>query len=103
MELLVFICTIDIDPNAKPVHFRPYLVPHIHLKTFKKVIGHLVRIGVLAPQQKVNGLCPHSLLLKRMAEYIDQQLTSTEQSHSTQTQVISVADNHGHFVQAFWI
>ncbi len=26
---------IDIDPNAKPVHFRPYLVPRIHLKTFK--------------------------------------------------------------------
>ncbi len=27
---------IDIDPNAKPVHSRPYLVPWIHLKTFKK-------------------------------------------------------------------
>ncbi len=26
---------IDIDPNAKPVHSRPYPVPQIHLKTFK--------------------------------------------------------------------
>ncbi len=27
---------IDIDPNAKPVHSRPYPVPQIHLKTFKR-------------------------------------------------------------------
>ncbi len=39
---------IDIDPNAKPVHSRPYLVPQIHLKTFKKELDHLVEIGVLA-------------------------------------------------------
>ncbi len=26
---------IDIDPNAKPVHSRPYPVPQIHLKTSK--------------------------------------------------------------------
>ncbi len=26
---------IDIYPNAKPVHSRPYPVPWIHLKTFK--------------------------------------------------------------------
>jgi hypothetical protein len=39
---------IDIDPNAKPVHSKPYPVPQIHLKTFKKELNHLVRIGVLA-------------------------------------------------------
>jgi hypothetical protein len=39
---------IDIDPNAKPVHSRPYPVPQIHLKTFKTELNHLVRIGVLA-------------------------------------------------------
>ncbi len=39
---------IDIDPNAKPVHSRPYPVPQIHLKTFKKELDHLVRIGVPA-------------------------------------------------------
>ncbi len=27
---------IDIDPNAKPMHFMPHPVPWIHLKTFKK-------------------------------------------------------------------
>ncbi len=43
---------IDIDPNTKPVHFRPYPVPQIHLETFKKELGHLVRIGVLAAQQE---------------------------------------------------
>ncbi len=43
---------IDIDPNAKPVHSRPYPVPQIHFKTFKMELDHLVRIGVLAPQQE---------------------------------------------------
>ena len=43
---------IDIDPNTKPVHSRPYPVPQIHLTTFKKELGHLVRIGVLAAQQE---------------------------------------------------
>jgi hypothetical protein len=42
---------IDIDPNAKPVHFMPYPVPQIHLKTFKKEFDHLVGLVVLAPQQ----------------------------------------------------
>jgi hypothetical protein len=42
---------IGIDPNAKPVHSRIYPVPWIHLKTFKTELNHLVRIGVLAPQQ----------------------------------------------------
>ncbi len=42
---------IDIDPNAKPVHSRPYPVPQIHLKTFKMEFNHLVRIAVLEPQQ----------------------------------------------------
>ncbi len=43
---------IDIDSNAKPVHSRPYPVPQIHLKTFKMVLDHLMRLGVLAPQQE---------------------------------------------------
>jgi hypothetical protein len=40
---------IGIDPNAKPVHFRPYPVPQINLKIFKMELDHLVRIGFLAP------------------------------------------------------
>ena len=49
---------IDIDPNAKPVHSRPYPVPPIHLKTFKKELNHLVRIGVLAAQQESEWALP---------------------------------------------
>jgi hypothetical protein len=44
---------IDTDPNAKLVRSRPYSVPQIHLKTFKKELNHLVRIGVLASQQEI--------------------------------------------------
>jgi hypothetical protein len=43
---------IDVDPNAKPVHSRHYPVPQIHLKTVKTELKHLVRIGVLVPQQE---------------------------------------------------
>jgi hypothetical protein len=41
---------IDIDPNAKSVHSRPYPVPQIHLKNFKKELDHLVRLGILTSQ-----------------------------------------------------
>jgi hypothetical protein len=49
---------IDIDSNTKPVHPRPYPVPQIHLKTFKKELDHLVRVGVLAPQQESEWSSP---------------------------------------------
>ncbi len=62
MELLEFIHTkkvhIDTDLNAKPVHSRPYPVPRIHLKTFKKEPDHLVEIGVLAAQQESEWALP---------------------------------------------
>ncbi len=60
---------IDIDPNAKPVHSRPYPVPQIHLKTFKKELNHLLKIGVLAAQQESEWAYPHSLFLRKTAEY----------------------------------
>jgi hypothetical protein len=56
---------IDIDPNAKPVHFRPYPVPQIHLKTFKKELDHLVRIGVLAAQQESEWVSPSFIIPKK--------------------------------------
>ncbi len=56
---------IDIEPNAKPVHSRPYHVPQIHLKTFKKELGHLVRIGVLAAQQKSERASPSFIIPKK--------------------------------------
>jgi hypothetical protein len=56
---------IDIDPNAKPVHSRPYPVPQIHLKTFKTELDHLVRIGVLAPQQESEWALPLFISTKK--------------------------------------
>jgi hypothetical protein len=56
---------IDIDPNAKPVHSRSYPVPQIHLKTFKKKLNHLVRIGVLAAQQESEWASPSFIIPKK--------------------------------------
>ncbi len=56
---------IDIDPNAKPVHSRPYPVPQIQLKTFKMELDHLVRIGVLAPQQERERASPSFIIPKK--------------------------------------
>jgi hypothetical protein len=56
---------IDIDPNAKPVHSRPYPVPQIHLKTFKKELDYLVRIGVLAAQQESEWVSPSFIIPKK--------------------------------------
>ena len=39
---------IEVEPNAIPVHKRPYAVPNIHLETFKKELDHLVEIGVFS-------------------------------------------------------
>jgi hypothetical protein len=56
---------IDIDPNAKPVHSRPYPVPRIYLKTFKKELDHLVKIGVLAAQQESEWASPSFIIPKK--------------------------------------
>jgi hypothetical protein len=56
---------IDIDPNAKPVHSRPYPVPQIHLKTFKKELDHFVRIVVLAAQQESEWASPSFIIPKK--------------------------------------
>ena len=54
---------IHIEPYAKPVHARPYLVPSVHLSVFKKELGCLVKLGVLVPQHKANGPCQPLLSL----------------------------------------
>jgi hypothetical protein len=56
---------MDIDPNAKPVHSRPYPVPRIHLKTFKTKLNHLVRLGVLTPQHESEWASPSFITLKK--------------------------------------
>jgi hypothetical protein len=56
---------IDIDPNATPVHSKPYPVPRIHLKTLKKELDHLVRIAVLAAQQESEWASPSFIIPKK--------------------------------------
>ena len=56
---------IDIDPDAKPVYSRPYPVPHIHLKTFKKELDHLVELGVLVPQNESEWASPTFIIPKK--------------------------------------
>ncbi len=56
---------IDIDPNTKLVHARPYHVPQIHLKTFKKELNNLVRIGVLEAQQESEWASPSFIFPKK--------------------------------------
>jgi hypothetical protein len=43
----------------------PYPVPQIHLKTFKKELDHLVRIGVLAAQQESEWASPSFIIPKK--------------------------------------
>ena len=40
---------LDLRDNAKPLHSRPYAVPHSLQPTFKKELDHLVSIDVLEP------------------------------------------------------
>ncbi len=56
---------IDDDLNAKPVHSRPYPIPQIHLKTFKKEFNHLVEIGVPAAQQESEWVLPSFITPKK--------------------------------------
>ncbi len=56
---------IYIDPNAKPIHSKPYPVPQIHLKTFKKELHHPVRISVLAAQKESEWASPPLIIPKK--------------------------------------
>jgi hypothetical protein len=56
---------IEIEPDAKPVHARPYPVPRIHLSTFKRELDHLVTLGVLVPQQESEWASPSFIIPKK--------------------------------------
>jgi hypothetical protein len=38
---------LELLPDAKPIHAKPYPVPRIHLDMFRKELAHLVELGVL--------------------------------------------------------
>ena len=56
---------IEIEPDAKLVHARPYPVPHIHLSMFKCELDHLVALGVLVPQQESKWASPSFIIPKK--------------------------------------
>ena len=56
---------IEIEPDAKPVHAGPYLVPHIHLSTYKQELNHLVHLGILIPQQESESASPSFIIPKK--------------------------------------
>ena len=40
---------IKLEEGAQMVYLQPYLVPMVHMATFKKDLDHLVENGVLLP------------------------------------------------------
>jgi hypothetical protein len=62
MALWEFILTekfhIDLVSEAIPKHSRPYAIPVIHLKAFKKELIHLVKIRVLSSQGASEWVSP---------------------------------------------
>jgi hypothetical protein len=56
---------IELVPDAKPVHARPYLVPRVHMSTFKQELDHLVEIGVLFPTQEREWASPTFIIPKK--------------------------------------
>eukprot|EP00804_Cyclotella_cryptica_P012509 CCRYP_017702-RA/>CCRYP_017702-RA protein AED:0.50 eAED:0.50 QI:0/-1/0/1/-1/1/1/0/231 len=56
---------IELLPDAKPMHARPYPVPRIHLSTFKRELDHLVSLGVLIPTQESEWASPTFIIPKK--------------------------------------
>ena len=56
---------IEVDPEARPKHSRPYAVPQIHLETFKRELKHLVKLGVLSPQGTSKWASPTFIIPKK--------------------------------------
>ena len=61
---------LELIPNARPVHQRPYSVPTANLEAFKNELEHLCRIGVLERCGASEWAAPPLSFLRRMVECI---------------------------------
>jgi hypothetical protein len=59
---------IELEPNAKPKHARPYPLPVICLEAFKKELTHLCTIGVLSIQGVSEWASPTYITPKKRRE-----------------------------------
>ena len=57
--------SLELLPDAKPYHGRPYPIPHIHLDTLKKEIKRLCQIGVLKKQPQSEWASPTYIVAKK--------------------------------------
>lgn len=57
--------SLELLPDAKPYHGRPYPIPHIHLDTLKKEIKRLCMIGVLKKQPQSEWASPTYIVAKK--------------------------------------
>ena len=56
---------IEIDPEAKPVHSRPYAVPIVHRDVFRKELENLVKRGVLSRTGESEWASPSFIIPKK--------------------------------------
>ncbi|KAL7432773.1 hypothetical protein ACHAXH_001853 [Discostella pseudostelligera] len=57
-------------PDAQPKHARAYAIPRIHVATFKKELGHLVKIGVLSHTGASKWGSPTFIIPKKDDRYL---------------------------------